>query len=92
MANDSDILGNAVIVYSLIPDVNNHYLAFDINKDYGSITTAKQLDREDISEYLLMVKAEDSASQDQTRYVNCKRICRTKKRVQYAALRVIRAL
>ena len=92
MANDSDILGNAVIVYSFIPDVNNHYLAFDINKDKGSITTAKQLDREDISEYLLMVKAEDSASQDQTRYVNCKRICRTKKRVQYAALRVIRAL
>ena len=92
MANDSDILGNAVIVYSFIPDVNNHYFAFDINKDNGSITTAKQLDREDISEYLLMVKAEDSASQDQTRYVNCKRICRTKKRVQYAALRVIRVL
>ncbi|XP_073231929.1 cadherin EGF LAG seven-pass G-type receptor 1-like [Porites lutea] len=67
LANDSDILGNAVIVYTLVPDVNNNYLAFDINKDNGSITTAKQLDREDISEYLLMVKAEDSASQDQTR-------------------------
>lgn len=78
LANDSDILGNAVIVYSLIPDVNNHYLAFDINKDNGSITTAKQLDREDLSEYLLMVKAEDSASQDQTRYLYCKGVCRTK--------------
>ena len=78
LANDSDILGNAVIVYTLVPDVNNHYLAFDINKDNGSITTAKQLDREDISEYLLMVKAEDSASQDQTRYVYCKGVCLTK--------------
>ena len=78
LAYDSDILGNAVIVYTLVPDVNNRYLAFDINKDNGSITTAKQLDREDISEYLLMVKAEDSASQDQTRYVYCKGVCRTK--------------
>ena len=77
-ANDSDSSSNAVVTYSLVPDVNNHYQAFYINTKYGSIRTAMQLDRESISEYFLTVKAENSASQEQKRLVFYKAVNVTK--------------
>ena len=70
-ANDSDSSSNADVTYSFVPDVNDHYLGFNINPTNGLITTTKQLDREDISEYLLTAKAEDGASKDQRRFVSC---------------------
>lgn len=69
VANDSDSFTNAAVTYSLVPDVNDHYLSFNINPANGSIATAYQLDREKSSEYLLTVKAEDGASKDQRRFV-----------------------
>ncbi|XP_022809062.1 protocadherin Fat 4-like isoform X2 [Stylophora pistillata] len=67
LANDSDSSFNALIVYSLVPDLNYHYLDFVINPINGSITTTKPLDRENISIYYLTVTAENSALNTQTR-------------------------
>lgn len=69
LANDSDSSFNALIVYSLVPDLNYHYLDFVINPINGSITTTKPLDRENISIYYLTVTAENSALNTQTRFV-----------------------
>lgn len=68
-ANDSDATPNAYVTYSLVRDVNNHYLDFTISPVNGTIRTAKQLDREAISEYYLTVKAEDDAVHSQKRFV-----------------------
>ena len=68
-ANDSDVSSNAFIIYSLVPDSNGHYLDFVISPVNGSIRSAKQLDRENISEYYLTVKAENSAQKAQRRFV-----------------------
>ncbi|XP_020621470.1 cadherin EGF LAG seven-pass G-type receptor 2-like [Orbicella faveolata] len=66
-ANDSDATSNAYVTYSLVPDVNNHSLDFSISPVNGTIRSAKQLDRETISEYYLTVKAENDAVQSQRR-------------------------
>lgn len=57
------------MTYSLVPDVNNHSLDFSISPVNGTIRSAKQLDRETISEYYLTVKAENDAVQSQRRFV-----------------------
>lgn len=68
-ANDSDATSNAYVTYSLVPDVNHHSVDFSISPVNGTIKSAKQLDRETISEYYLTVKAENDAAQIQTRFV-----------------------
>ena len=68
-ANDSDATSNAYVTYSLVPDANNHFVDFFISTVNGTIRSAKQLDRESISEYYLTVKAENDAAQSQSRFV-----------------------
>lgn len=58
-ANDNDNGTHAQLVYSIESgDVSDH---FSINPSQGTIYTAKVLDREDVREYRISVKASDSA-------------------------------
>ena len=69
IAHDNDSSSNGAVKYSFVPDAMGHHQSFHIIPNNGSITTAHQLDREKTSEYFLTVKAEDSATKEETRLV-----------------------
>ena len=66
-ARDNDVGLNGNIVYSIIPDVDGHYLSFAINSKNGSVMTSMSLDRENISVFYVTVKATDSSPDEQAR-------------------------
>ena len=54
-ATDADIGNNAMIKYSIL----NEHEAFEIGENSGVISTSGNIDREEVSQYILTVRASD---------------------------------
>lgn len=62
-ATDKDASSNGEITYSLAQPVqDNSGKLFDVNPQFGGIKLKASLDREDIDQHVLYVKAQDNGS------------------------------